>query len=179
MSMKKITKIVSVFAGLVLMLTSCIENDPVIFTGSVAEFDAAVWNTPTTGEIFPLLTRVPGYGRAVSTNATAPSTADPVITRTSGTVTFRVNLVGAPMNVEQTLTVSVVSDKTTAIAGTHFTVPTSVVIPAGESFGFLDVPILNPGASAGSVNLVLQIDGNEKVKPSENYKKIGLSIAQN
>ena len=44
-----------------MMLASCIENEPVHFTGSVAEFDAAVWNTPAAGENYPLLTRVPGY----------------------------------------------------------------------------------------------------------------------
>lgn len=177
--MKKISNILFVFAFVLGGMTSCIENEPVIFDDSVAEFDAAVWNTPATGETYPLLTRVPGFGRAVSTNATAPSTADPLINRSSGTINFRVNLVGPPASSEQTLAVSVVSEKSTAVGGVHYTAPTSVVIPAGENFGTLSVPILNPGASTGSVVLVLQIDGNSTVLPSENYKRIGLSIAQN
>jgi hypothetical protein len=177
--MKKIFNIVFVFALLLVAMASCIENDPVVFNKSVAEFDAAVWNTPATGETYPLLTRIPGFGRAVSTNGTAPSTADPVINRSAGTVNFRVNLVGPPASSEQTLSVSVVSEKTTAVAGVHYTAPTSVVVPAGENFGTLSVPILNPGATAGSVVLVLQLDGNSSVLPSENYKRIGISIAQN
>jgi hypothetical protein len=176
--MKKLFNIV-IIISLLAGVTSCIENDPVHFTDSVAEFDAAVWNTPATGQTYPILTRVPGFGRAVSTNATAPSTADPLITRTSGTITFRVNLVGPPSTSEQSLAISVVAENSTAVAGTHYTAPTSVVIPAGENFGIVSVPILNPGASAGSVVVVLQLDGNGTVVPSENYKRIGISIAQN
>ncbi|HEY0653776.1 MAG TPA: DUF4843 domain-containing protein [Chryseosolibacter sp.] len=177
--MKQISNIIFVFALLMVAMTSCIENEPVVFDESVAEFDAAVWNTPATGQTYPILTRVPGFGRAVSTNATAPSTADPAITRGSGTINFRVNLVGPPATSEQTLAVSVVSENSTATAGVHYTAPTSVVIPAGENFGTLSVPILNPGASTGSVIVVLQLDGNSTVLPSENYKRIGISIAQN
>jgi hypothetical protein len=177
--MKNIVKSIVIFASSLLVLGACIENDPVIYTGSAAEFDAAVWNTPATGETFPLLTRVPGYGRAVSTNATAPSTADPSINRTSGTIDFRVNLVGAPRSADQTLTVSVVADKTTAVAGTHFTTPASITIPAGENFGILSVSILNPGPSATPVDLVIQLDGNDVITPSENYRRLGMRIAQN
>lgn len=177
--MKQISNILFVFALLFVAMTACIENEPVVFEKSVAEFDAAVWNTPATGETYPLLTRVPGFGRAVSTNATAPSTADPVINRTVGTISFRINLVGPPASSDQSLSVSVVAEKSTATAGVHYTAPTAVVIPAGENFGTLSVPILNPGATTGSVVLVLQLDGNSTVLPSENYKRIGLSIAQN
>lgn len=175
-------KLINLFTIAILVaggMSSCIENDPVVFNGSVAEFDAAVWNTPATGETYPILTRVPGYGRAVSTNATLPSTADPAITRTSGTISFRVNLVGAPLSVEQSIPLSIVTEKSTAIAGTHYTAPTSVVIPAGENFGEVSFPILNFGATTGSVIVVLQIDENSSISPSENYRRIGISIAQN
>lgn len=177
--MKKFINLLSIAILCAGVMSSCIENDPVIFNGSVAEFDAAVWNTPATGETYPILTRVPGFGRAVSTNATAPSTADPLITRSSGTISFRVNLVGAPLNAEQTIPISVVAEKSTAIAGTHYTAPTSVVIPAGENFGVVSFPVLNPGATSGSVVVVLQIDEGASVLPSENYRRIGISIAQN
>ncbi len=176
--MKKLFNILFILS-FVAVATSCIENDPVHFTGAVAEFDAAVWNTPASGQTYPILTRVPGFGRAVSTNSTAPSTADPLITRASGTINFRVNLVGAPQPTQQSIPVSVVSENSTAVAGTHYTAPTEVVIPAGENFGILSVPVLNPGATTGSVVVVLQIDGNSSIAPSENYKRIGISIAQN
>jgi hypothetical protein len=77
------------------------------------------------------------------------------------------------------LNISVVGDKTTAVSGTHYTVPATVTIPANTSYGILPVTVLNPGATSGSVDLVLQIDGNETVKPSENFKKLGIRIAQN
>jgi hypothetical protein len=177
--MKKLSNIFFVVA-VALAITSCIENEPVVFTNSKAEFDAAVWNTPAAGETFPILTRIPGFGRAVSTNATAPSTPDPLINRTVGTVSYRVNLVGPPAVTDQSLAVSVVSEKSTAIEGTHYARPTEVMINAGENFGTLSLQVINPGvASATPVVLVLQIDGNSTVEPSENYKRIGMSIAQN
>jgi|LNFM01.1.fsa_nt_gb hypothetical protein len=171
--MKRIINIFLIVPVLLLVMGSCIENEPVVYKGSVAEFDATVWNAPAAGTTYPILTRVAGFGRAVST------TADPLITRASGVINFRINLVSAQFPVEQTLSVSVVADKSTAIAGTHYTIPTTVVIPANSSFGLLPVTVLNPGATTGSVDLVVQIDGNETVKPNENFKRLGIRIAQN
>jgi Domain of unknown function (DUF4843) len=171
--MKRIKNLLLVIPVLLFAMSSCIENPPVVYTGSVAEFDATVWNAPATGVTYPILTRVAGYGRAVST------TTDPLITRTSGAIKFRVNLVSAQFAADQVLNVSVVADKTTAISGTHYTVPATVTIPANSSFGEVTVTVLNPGATSGSVDLVLQIDGNETVKPNENFKKLGIRIAQN
>ncbi len=178
MKKSNITILISFLASF-FMLQSCIDNDPVLFSGSVVEFDAAVWNTPATGQVYPILTRVPGYGRAISTNATAPSTADPLITRTSGNIEFRVNLVSAQKSEDQSISVSVVAEKSTAISGTHFTIPSTITIPANSSFGILTVAVINPGATSGSVDLVVQLDGNSTIKPSENYKQIGIRIAQN
>lgn len=170
--MKKVINILLFIPLLALTLSSCIENEPVLFDKSLAEFDATVWNAPAAGINYPLLTRVPGYGRAAVT-------ADPLITRTSGAINFRVNLVSAQLSSDQVLNISVVSDKTTAISGTHFNIPATVTIPANSSYGEFTVTVLNPGATTGSVDLVLQIDGNETVKPSENFKKLGIRIAQN
>ncbi len=174
----RILTFISILASSIFLM-SCIENDPVVFKDTVVEFDAAVWNTPATGVTYPILTRVPGYGRAVSTNATAPSVADPLITRTSGNISFQLNLVGAQTGSDRTVAVSVVSTGTTAVAGTHYTLPASVTIPANSSFGILTVTVLNPGATSGTRDLIIQIDGGTDVKPSENYKTIGLRIAQN
>lgn len=171
--MKRIINLIFVIHVLLFGLSSCIENEPIVFTGSVAEFDATVWNNPATGLTYPILTRVAGYGRPVST------TADPLITRTSGDIRFRVNLVSAQFDTDQVLNVSVVTDGTTAVAGTHYTVPTTVTIPANSSFGEVTVTVLNPGASSGSRDLILQIDGNDTVKPNENFKRLGIRIAQN
>lgn len=172
--MKRIVNtILLVVPVLMFSLSSCIENEPILFEETVAEFDATVWNAPAVGVNYPILTRVAGYGRAVST------TLDPLINRSSGDIKFRVNLVSAQLSTDQTLSVSVVTGNTTAVAGTHYTIPASVTIPANSSFGELTVTVLNPGPGTGSVDLVVQIDGNEAVKPSENFKRLGIRIAQN
>lgn len=150
----------------------CIENEPVLFRGSIAEFDATVWNAPAVGQNFPILTRVVGFGRAATT-------ADPLITRTTGVMNVRVNLVSAHLPQDQILAISVASDLTTAIAGVHYTVPSSVTIPANESFGLLPITIINPVVGSGNVVLVLQIDGNETVLPSENFRRLGVRIPLN
>ncbi|MER3498071.1 MAG: DUF4843 domain-containing protein [Chitinophagaceae bacterium] len=155
-----------------IMLSSCIKQDHIIFTNELVEFDATVLNTPATGKNFPILTRVPVYGSPVSTS-------NPSITRTSGTIKFRVNLVGPQFSTDQTIAYSVVTSETTAVAGTHYTTPGTLVIPANSSFGELVVNVLNPGVSSSTpVILVLQLEGNDQIKPSENYKRLGISISQ-
>ncbi len=157
----------------VVSLGSCTKNDPILFTGSNVEFDATVLNTPATGSTYPLLVRVPAFGFAVAA-------ANPSITRASGAIGFRINLVSAQFDTDQVLNISVVTDKTTAVAGTHYIIPTTVTIPAKSSYGTLTVTVVNPGVSSLTpVDLVVQIDGNDQVKPSENYKRLGIRIAQN
>jgi hypothetical protein len=66
------------------------------------------------------------------------------------------------------------------VSGTHFTTGTSVTIPANSSFGEVSVQVINtPTASATPVILILQLEETGGIKPSENFKTIGLSIAQN
>src|SRR5687768_10540977 len=81
-------------AGLLFILTGCIKNEEVVYQrNSVVEFDAATWNAKVSGEKYPLLTRVPPYGRAANTN-------DPSLRRTSGTINLRVNLVGPQLTTD-------------------------------------------------------------------------------
>jgi hypothetical protein len=173
--MKKILLIINAF--LILgFFSSCIKNDEKVFTGdTVVEFDATVLNTPATGKAYPLLTRVPGYGRPVFTS-TPP---DPGITRTSGTIKFRVNLVGPQSAKDQVINYRVVDAESTAVAGTHYTTGTSFSIPANSSFGEISINVLNPGVTGTAKTLVIELLGNNEVKPSANYKFLGLSIAQN
>lgn len=158
--------------ALAVSAVGCIENEPILFTDSIAEFDATVWNAPAVGRNYPIITRVVGFGRAATT-------ADPLITRTTGTMNVRVNLVSGQFEQDQVLNVSVVSDATTAIAGTHYTMPTTVTIPANTSFAQLPITIVNPVTGTGTVDLVVQIDGNEIIKPSENFKRLGIRIPLN
>ena len=163
-----------IIIGVLFSFSACIENEKMKVKGAKVEFDAAVYNTLPVGINFPIVARVPAYGRATVT-------ADAAITRTSGVVNFHVNLVGAQRSTDQVIDVSVVTDavgtEVMATEGVNFTVPATVTIPAGESVGVLPVTIINTGAGTGTVVFVLQLDGNEKIGPSENYKKIGVRVA--
>lgn len=156
----------------ILFLTGCVKNELTIFNGSQLEFDAATWNANAVGVTYPILTRVP------ITNAATP-TSQPTISRTTATVTLRVNLVGAqsstPINFDY-----IVAGESTAVAGTHYTAVTgSGTIPANSSFGTVTINLLNPGVSSTtSKDLVLQLVDNASSKASINYSKVGLRISQ-
>jgi len=162
-----ITTIIAAFA-----LNGCIKNDEVIYQDTVVEFDAAIWNANGAGLTYPILTRVPAQG-------VATGSGQPTLTRSSGTIQLRVNLVGAQRSTPTTFTYQVVGAESTAVAGTHYTALAGTgTIPANSSFGLIPVEILNPGVGSGSKILVIQIIDNTEVKVSVNYSKVGLSIAQ-
>lgn len=178
--MKKYSFII--YIGLVsLLLSSCIKEDIKTFQGdTVVEFDAAVFNSVTAGYTYPILTRAAGYGRAVSTSL------DPNITRTSTQVKLRVNLVGPQRSTDEVLTYRVITDavpvspNALAVSGTHFTTGNTFTIPANSSFGEITIFIQNTGVSSTTPREVhLELLGNVLVKPSENYKKVAIRIAQN
>lgn len=183
--MKKL-KINLILSSFVLILfSSCVKNELITFQDVVIEFDAATYNAKLSGQVYPLLTRVPGYGRATRTAAIPATTlspaapADPSLLRTSGLVKYRVNLVGAQRSTDIVMNYKVLSTST-AVSGTHYTTGTSLTIPANSSFGEVSVQVINtPTASATPVILILQLEETGGVKPSENFKTIGLSIAQN
>ncbi len=161
---------------MVLAFSSCIEQDFAYETydGSVVEFDATVLNSPAPGKTFPLLTRVPSYGFPVSSSNKA-------INKSAGSIKFRVNFVSAQRPTDVSINYSVVSEETTAVAGTHYSTSGSFVIPANSSYGELEVMVLNNQTSSSTpVNLVLQLEGNgSDVEVSENFKLLGIRIAQN
>lgn len=169
----------------VVLFSSCLKDNETKFTGAVVEMDAATYNARAAGLTYPILTRIPGYGRTVFTAAQPASgvypavPADPLITRTSGEIKFRVNLVGAHRSTPTTVNYTVLTTGTTAVAGTHYTTGNSVVIPANSSFGEIVIQVLNPGASATARTLVLELTGAADLSPSENVKRLGISIAQN
>lgn len=155
-----------------VLLSACIKNDDVIFQESQVEFDAATWNARAAGLTYPVLSRVP----AVGTNTT---TAQPAITRATGSFTVRVNLIGAQRNADTEFTYRVVAAESTAVAGTHYSAFSgTATIPANSSFGTITVNVLNPGPTSGSVVLVLELTDNTNFKAAKNYAKIGLSISQ-
>ncbi|GAA4320539.1 hypothetical protein [Flaviaesturariibacter amylovorans] len=191
---------------LALGLFSCIKEEETLFTDTLVEFDAAVMNTnnaytpskdtilgriPDANKLdsiaFPFLVRQPPIGRAAAA-------ADPAITRTSGNVRLRINLVGATRRTATTVNIAKVpqsgytliglatnlNPNAEAVEGTHYgPLPTTVTIPADSSFGYLDIPILNTGmASTVARELALRITGATEARPNRNYSYIGIRISQ-
>ncbi len=189
----KILKISILLIVTTLTLFSCkkLEERRFIYDGPAQiEFDAASLNAITSPRTYPILTRVPGYGRVVIATS-VPATgvvADPLITRTSGTIKFRVNLITAVQSKDQVISYRVVATEkdatgadvavTTAVSGVHYTTGNTFTIPANSSFGEISIQVLNPGATTGSKDLVLELVGNSEIKPSVNYSKIALRISQ-
>ncbi len=182
--MKKLALSTIVFAAALFTMVGCIKQDDFIFKGLQVEFDAASWNARGAGVEWPVLTRVPAYGMPVLnapiTTVSPAIPADPLITRTSGTIRFRVNLIGAQQATAQTINYSAIAASSTAVAGTHYTIPGTLTIPANSSFGEAIVNILNPGVSSTTTrSLVLEVTGNSTIQPAVQLNKIGLVINQN
>jgi hypothetical protein len=157
-------------------LGSCIKNENPVFVKSVVEYDAAAYNANAAGLTYPMLTRVPGYGRAAS------STLDPALSRINkGVKKFRVNLIGGQLPTPTKVFYQIFSG-TTAVEGVHYKKPSGeVTIAANSSFGEMEIEILDPGppATPGPVDLILLLTGGENgVTSSTNYRIIGLRIAQ-
>jgi hypothetical protein len=171
--MKKLALSTFIFIATLFTMVGCIKQNDLTFKGLQVEFDAASWNARGAGVTWPVLSRVPPYGMPVAA-------ADPLITRASGTIRFRVNLIGAQQATAQTINYSVVAASTTAVSGTHFTIPGTLTIPANSSFGEAVINVLNPGVSRTTpVNLVLEVTGNSTIKAATELNKIGLVISQN
>lgn len=175
-------KIINIFFLLsVVFASSCIEQEFIYETydGSVVEFDATVLNAPAPGLNYPILTRIPSYGFQVVSTGPIPQ-RDPIITRTSGQISFRVNFVSAHRSTDQTINYTVVADATTAVAGVHYgQLSGTLTIPANSSYGDFVVNVLDPGPGTGSVDLVVQLEGNgSDILPNENYKTLGIRISQ-
>lgn len=176
----------ALLAFLSLSATSCIENEEMVPTKEFIEIDAATYNTNALSKDYPVINRKPEPGRQVFTATTKGWPADPGIFRTSGTISLRVNLVGKQSDVAQEFTYVVVPNETytsgtivadPAVKGTHFNTSGKFTIPANSSFGFIELEILNPGTALASEKLiVLEIQGNDKLSPNPNDKRVGIMI---
>jgi len=166
--MKKLsTYFVIVF--LATALSSCFEDTKILFTDTLVEFEDAVMRAKATGQTFPIM---------------------PTITRAAGTPNYQVNLVAPQLNSAQEISFSLepvpasLLNATTieAVEGVHFTFnPTASFPEAASKFNFTGITIL-PGfpADAGKTALlVLRLDGNDSLKPSENYRRLAIRINLN
>ncbi len=185
-------KIFITILSLSFLLSSCIKKDNVVFTSNLAELDVAAYNTVFGSLTYPFITRQPTPGRAIL------SSADPFITRTTASVSFRVNLTGVqrstPTNIKyQLFSVGTAVGATVAyggtigtlstidaVAGTHFVAPSGVcTIPANSSFGTITIQLINSGLSTTQTALVgIELLNDGDVKSSTLYSKMAFAIAQ-
>lgn len=170
--MKKLVLSTFILVAAAFTMVGCIKQDVINIKGLQVEFDAASWNARGAGVTWPVLNRVTAFGMPVTT-------ADPLITRASGIIRFRVNLIGAQQATAQTINFNVITASSTAVSGTHFTIPGTITIPANSSFGEAVITVLNRGVSSTTpVSLVLEVTGNSLIKPATELNKIGLVISQ-
>lgn len=152
--MKKLFSLLSL--ALVLVFSSCIEQNYPVWEGHVVEFQDAVDRAPAAGLTYPRI----------------------IVANTVGTVNLRVNLIGAHRPSDEIITYSVVTDATTAAAGRDYSMPGTLTIPAGSSFGTLTVNVANTGKIGGFVDLTLQVVGNDEIGSSANYNKVQIRITR-
>lgn len=198
MEMKKTYLMITVLAFFALGMGGCIKNDPVIYTDRQVEIDATSWNANAAGLTYPIIGRIPGYGRVANTS-------DSTLRRQSGTIRIRLNLIGAQLSKAETVGYTIASSSpittfnmpatiagqtpataagaltvSNAVAGTHYTgLSGSVNFPANSSFAFIDIPILNAPATAGEGRyLGIKLNNNGTLKAAVNYSELGLVIDQ-
>jgi hypothetical protein len=168
MYMKKFSTYITI-VFLSAVLTSCFEDTKILFKDSLVEFEDAVLRAKAAGQLFPIL---------------------PTITRTAGTPSYQVNLVAAQLNSAENISFSLEAvpasllNATTiqAVEGVHFTFNPITTFPeAASKSNFTGITIL-PGfpADAGKTALlVLKLDGNDTLLPSENYRRLAIRINLN
>jgi hypothetical protein len=194
-------KNIYMLAGLmsILALSSCIKQIDKTFQGqTVVEIDPTVLNSANATAGYPVLTRIPAEGIPLRT-------ADSTLRRLNGIVRVRVNLVGPQSDQAQTIGYKVLTASpitsvsfpatatgqtpsaaaatlavTNAVAGTHYTsLSGSCMIAPKSSYGYIEIPIINGGATAGQARFLgIQLDSSGTLKPNPNYNKIGLAIDQ-
>lgn len=196
--MKKLLSIPVMALGLLFSLSGCIKNDPVLIEGAKVEFDATALNPNAVGLTFPILARVPAFGRVANTT-------DSTLRRSPQTIRVRINLVGAQLSSPGTVgyEVSTTSPISTfnmpatitgqtpsapagtlaisnAVAGTDYVALSGKIdFPANSSFAFINITILNPGPTAGQGKYIgLKLNNSGSIQPSVNYSELGLVIDQ-
>ncbi|AWO00567.1 hypothetical protein DLD77_02035 [Chitinophaga alhagiae] len=146
-------------AAALLLFSGCFKKyeEDFFFRDLQVEFDAATWQNKAPGKTYPLM---------------------PVVNRASGTYHYKVNLVGGQVATAQNIGYRIVPEETTAQEGVHFRLLQGGAMPmqAAVSIDSIGVEILDFPPASGELMLVLELTGNESVKASENYKRIGIPI---
>jgi hypothetical protein len=149
------------------LMTSCFDDHKVLFEKTQVEFETAVTSLRATGEIFPIIN----------------------VNRADGTPTYQVNLIGEHLEQAEDISFSLdeVPDRllnaTTirAIEGVHFTLNGSTLtFPAQSSVAsFAGFTITAPQQTGMTALLIIKLDGNERIEPAENFRRLGIRINLN
>lgn len=145
----------SIIIVLCLLFTSCFKDyeDNLIFKDLMVEFQDAVVVSNAVGKNYPIITARPGEH------------------------SLQVNLLGGVSDAAQTIKATVVASETTAIAGQHYQLGQDgqIQFPVGTPISSLTyvVPTLAPQTD---VVLVVELQANDQVKTSGNYKTVGIRI---
>jgi hypothetical protein len=152
-----------------VLLTSCFDDNKVFYDGSQVEFEDAVMRARAAGQIFPIIN----------------------LTRTSGTPAYQINLIGEQLEATQDLSFALDAvpenllntNTIAAVEGVHFTLNGSTisfpqdasVVPASP----FTISSTFPAAAGKTAIFVIRLDGNDRLQPSENYRRLGFRINLN
>src|SRR5690606_35082179 len=160
---KKTQKMKNIYRPILLCLallgvSACFEDyeERYLFTDNRVEFQDAVINSNAPGKTFPIL---------------SPLAND------VGTVRYRINMTGEQVDVARNVEFRVVPEETTALEGKDYALPQgeSVSIPAGSSFGYLEMEVLSEGS--GSPTVVFELLETGDIGVLDRYHRIGIRIA--
>jgi hypothetical protein len=152
-----------------LLFSSCFDDTKVVFDETQIEFEDAVMRARATGQIFPLIP----------------------LTRADGAPAYQVNLIGAQLPLAEEISYSldevpaVLLDANTiaAVEGVHFTLTeNSVSFPENASITPVSLFTINaafPAQAGKTAIFILKLDGNDKLVPAENYRRLGFRINLN
>ncbi|MCD2425732.1 hypothetical protein LQ567_23310 [Niabella pedocola] len=162
------------------VFTSCTKELKIDYPAKpFIEFDANIFNAPVAPYQYTVVTRNVPFGYA-------SASAYPLITRSSGTIKLRVNLVGAvAKGKEQTISYKVLttpvpaSPNALAENGVHFATGGTLKIPADSIYGILEINVLNTGVSSTTPREVhLELEGNSDLMVTGVSNKVAVRISQ-
>ncbi|WP_461534033.1 hypothetical protein [Sinomicrobium sp.] len=155
--MKKFS-IILLYCLCITAFTGCFKDyeERYLFTDNRVEFEDAVINSNTGSKTFPIL--------------------GPIDSEV-GTLKYRVNMTGEQADVDREVEVRIVVEETTAREGIDYRFPhgKKVTIPANDSFGWLEIEILND-TGGGSPVLVVQLVETGDIGVLDRYHQLGVQI---
>jgi hypothetical protein len=149
------------FVLISLALSSCFKESKEIFKDTVVEFDYAVIKARTPGFDFPTIDADGNRG---------------------DTLRLRINLVGAQRGNDESIKVQAATYGTSdeydpAVENKHFTFLNGgeFVIAKNSSFATCEI-VLPENDDFGTFYFVVELVGNSGIRPSANYKKVGVKV---